>query len=59
LLEIEGPVIRVGTTDAAAIQPLLDTLRGARFVVQRVQVIRPSLEDLFIETVGAKGETPR
>jgi hypothetical protein len=59
LLEIEGPVIRVGTTDPAAIQPLLDTLRGARFVVQRVQLIRPSLEDLFIETVGTKGETPR
>ena len=59
LLEIEGSVIRVGTTDAAAIQPLLDTLRGARFVVQRVQLIRPSLEDLFIETVGAKGETSR
>jgi hypothetical protein len=55
-LEIEGPVIRVATTDAAAIQPLLDTLRAAQFVVQRVQLIRPSLEDLFIETVGANGE---
>jgi ABC-2 type transport system ATP-binding protein len=59
LLEIEGPVIRAGTTDPAAIQPLLDTLRGARFVVQRVQLIRPSLEELFIETVGANGKTSR
>jgi ABC-2 type transport system ATP-binding protein len=58
-VEVEGFVIRVATTDPAAIQPLLDILRAARLVVQRVQLIRPSLEDLFIETVGANGETNR
>ncbi len=57
--EIEGAIIRVATTDAAAVQPLLDTLRAAGVVVQRVQHIRPSLEELFIETVGASGDTSR
>jgi ABC-2 type transport system ATP-binding protein len=57
--EIEGGIIRVATTDAAAVQPLLDMLRAAGVVVQRVQHIRPSLEELFIETVGASGDTSR
>jgi ABC-2 type transport system ATP-binding protein len=47
-----GPaMMRVDTTDAAAIQDLLDAVRRAGLAVRRVQAIRPSLEDLFIEAV--------
>ena len=51
--EMRGPVLSVGTTDAAQVQPLLDRLRGAGLVIRRVQPVRPSLEDLFMEAVDA------
>jgi ABC-2 type transport system ATP-binding protein len=51
-IEIEGSTVRLGQTDAAAIQPVLDTLRAAGAVLTRVQLVRPSLEELFIEAVG-------
>jgi len=64
-VELRGPVLSVGTTEAAVIQPLLDRLRQAGVTVRRVQPVRPSLEDLFMEAVdtgtgarfpiGAKG----
>ena len=50
-LELEGPVLRVGTTDPQDVQPLIDALRGAGQTIRRVQAVRPSLEDLFIDTV--------
>jgi ABC-2 type transport system ATP-binding protein len=61
-IEIEGSLIRVGITDAAAIQPLIDRLRIDGAIVQRVQLVRPSLEDLFIEAVAAdpaNGRAPK
>jgi ABC-2 type transport system ATP-binding protein len=51
-LELQGPVLRIGTTDPADVQPLLDALRGAGLVLRRVQAVRPSLEDLFMEATG-------
>jgi ABC-2 type transport system ATP-binding protein len=51
-VELRGPVLSVGTTDPARIQPLLDRLRAAGLTVRRVQSVRPSLEELFIETTG-------
>ena len=44
-------VLRIGKTDAADVQPMLDALRRAGLVIRRMQLIRPSLEDLFFEAV--------
>jgi ABC-2 type transport system ATP-binding protein len=33
------------------IQPILDALRQTGLVIRRVQSMRPSLEDLFLEAV--------
>jgi ABC-2 type transport system ATP-binding protein len=49
--ELRGPVLSVGATDPAQIQPLLDRLRQANLTIRRVQPVRPSLEDLFMEAV--------
>jgi hypothetical protein len=55
-VELQGPVLRVGTTDPEQIQPILDTLRTKGLVVRRVQQMRPSLEDLFMEATGAAAQ---
>jgi ABC-2 type transport system ATP-binding protein len=49
--EVAGTTLRVGVLDAAAVQPILDALRQAGLVIRRVQSVRPSLEDLFLEAV--------
>ncbi len=57
--ELDGTTLRVGTTEAADVQPLLDACRAAGLTIRRVQSVRPSLEDLFVATVaepGANGE---
>ena len=54
-VEVSGPLVRVGTTEAQEVQGVIDSLRAAGLAVQRVGVVRPSLEDLFIEAVGATG----
>ena len=53
-VEVQGPVLRVGITEAAEVQPLLDALRAAGLVLRRLQPVRPSLEDLFMEAVDAR-----
>jgi ABC-2 type transport system ATP-binding protein len=50
-IEIEGGSIRVGTIDPGQIQSLLDQLRGAGLEIRRVQAVKPSLEDLYMEAV--------
>ena len=52
-VELRGPTLGVGTTESQRIQPILDALRGRGLVVRRVQAVRPSLEDLFMEAVDA------
>jgi len=49
--EVAGTTLRVGVTDAAAVQPILDALRQGGLVIRRIQSMRPSLEDLFLEAV--------
>ena len=49
--ELAGPVLRLETTDAAAVQDVIDSLRRAGLVIRRVQPMRPSLEELFMDTV--------
>ena len=51
-VEIQGPVLRVGTTEPQPVQALLDAIRARGLLVRRVQMVRPSLEDLFMETMG-------
>lgn len=50
-LEVERQTLRVGTTEAARIQPILDGLRSRGAIIKSVRSIRPSLEDLFMEAV--------
>jgi ABC-2 type transport system ATP-binding protein len=58
-VELLGPVIRVGTTDPQQIQPLLDLLRARGLAVRRVQTVRPSLEDLFMEAIDTGTAAPK
>ncbi len=51
-IELQGTIARIGTIDVATIQPFIDALRAAGLMLRRVQPVRPSLEDLFMETVG-------
>jgi ABC-2 type transport system ATP-binding protein len=57
-VEIDGPVLRSGLTDPVTVQPLIDALRAAGVVIFRMQLVRPSLEDLFIEAVAANPALP-
>ena len=58
-VEFLNPVVRVGTTDPQQIQPVLDALRARGLVVRRVQTVRPSLEDLFMEAVDTGTAAPK
>jgi ABC-2 type transport system ATP-binding protein len=51
-LEIHGNVVRLATSKPADIQPVLDTARHHSLIVRRIQAVRPSLEDLFMEAVS-------
>ena len=51
-LRLLDNTLSIATTDLAIIQPIIDALRAAGFPIRRVQPIRPSLEDLFMEAVG-------
>jgi ABC-2 type transport system ATP-binding protein len=55
-IQLEGPILRLGTTDAAAIQKPLDQLRRAGLTIRRLQMMRPTLEDLFIEAVNDQNQ---
>jgi len=52
IIEIRNETIHAGTTDAAEIQILLDSLRRSGLTIKRVQAVRPSLEQLFMEAVS-------
>ena len=51
VIELDGATLRLDTTDPAAIQPVIDLLRKAGLGLRRVQIMRPSLEDLFLDTI--------
>lgn len=56
--EAAGAIFKFGTTDPAAMQPAIDALRAAGCVIKRIQLMKPSLEELFMETVeGTAGAT--
>lgn len=45
--------ITTGTTSAYDFQPIIDSLRQARWTVTRVELARPTLEDAFMRVIGA------
>ncbi|MGA2496704.1 MAG: ABC transporter ATP-binding protein [Tepidisphaeraceae bacterium] len=54
--------VRIGTSEAAVVQPLIDRFRASGMAIRRVQPVRPSLEDLFMDAVqntAAPGASPR
>ncbi|MDP9176013.1 MAG: ABC transporter ATP-binding protein [Planctomycetota bacterium] len=51
--EFDGTTLHVGKTDAGVVQDVIDALRRQAMVIRRVQLLRPTLEDLFLEAVGA------
>jgi ABC-2 type transport system ATP-binding protein len=51
LIRIDGRHIRLRTSDAARVQPVLDALRRAGLTIASVRPFRPSLEDLFMQAV--------
>ena len=52
VIDIQGSALRMATDDVAVIQPVIDALRADGLALRRIQSMRPSLEDLFIEAVG-------
>jgi ABC-2 type transport system ATP-binding protein len=52
-IELAGAVLRVGSGEPAAVQPILDALRRRQLVIAAVRPVRQSLEDFFVEAVSA------
>ncbi len=50
-VELQGDIVRISTMDPSQIQPVLDSLRAAGWIINRVQAVRPSLEDLYMDAV--------
>ncbi len=46
-----GLTIKVGSTDAAIIQPIIDALRAHNTTIRAIRPVRASLEDLFMNAV--------
>ena len=55
-VDIRGHRLRVMTDDPEHVQPLLDGLRAASLTVASLRMLRPSLEDLFMEAVSDNGD---
>jgi hypothetical protein len=50
-IEIQAGTVRVGTIDPVGIQTVIDSLRSHGIPIRRVQAVKPSLEDLYMEAV--------
>jgi ABC-2 type transport system ATP-binding protein len=50
--QFDGICLRIGKTEPAEVQDILDALRKQGLVIRRMHVLRPSLEELFFEAVG-------
>jgi ABC-2 type transport system ATP-binding protein len=50
-----GNTVVVATADPAVVQSLIDRLRSAGHIIGRVELVRPSLESIFISTVRNEG----
>ncbi len=58
-VSIAARLLTTPTSDAARVQPLLDSLRAQGAVIKSIRPMRPSLEDLFMQAVTdpTTGET--
>lgn len=50
-VRVSGTSLSVATQEAARMQPVIDALRRAGFTITAMAVRKPSLEDLFMESV--------
>jgi len=50
-IELRGPVLHIGASNPMEVQPLIDTLRAAQVPIARVEQVRPTLEELFMEAI--------
>jgi ABC-2 type transport system ATP-binding protein len=57
-VELNGNLLRVGLMDPGPVQPIIDALRARGVAIRRVQAVRPSLEELFIETTEWRPQAP-
>lgn len=57
-VEVDHGTVRIGTTDPAIVQPIIDKVRAHGAVIKSIQPKRPSLEDLFMAAVVDGGDTP-
>lgn len=55
---VNGLTLRFNTTDPAGMQPVIDQLRRGGFTIQRMQRIKPTLEELFLEAVQEPWKRP-
>ncbi len=51
-VELDGTIVRIDTSKAAVVQPVIDALRRANLTIHAVRPVRQSLEDFFIATVS-------
>jgi ABC-2 type transport system ATP-binding protein len=50
-VELTGTLLRIETTDPADVQGMIDAIRRGGLAIRRLQPVRPSLEDLFMDAV--------
>ncbi|MEX2219227.1 MAG: ABC transporter ATP-binding protein [Phycisphaerales bacterium] len=50
-IEAAGGRVRIRTTEARRVQPIIDLLREQEVVIRSIRSARPSLEDLFMQAV--------
>ena len=55
--EIGADMMSMVGSDPAPIQPMLDALRAEKITIVELREVRQSLEELFMESVGAAGAT--
>lgn len=53
----QGTLLKLGTADVRRVQSVLDGLRHAKCIIRRMELVQPSLEELFMEAV-ADGKRP-
>ena len=51
-VELDGTIVRIDTSQAGVVQPVIDALRRANLTIHTVRPVRQSLEDFFIATVS-------
>jgi ABC-2 type transport system ATP-binding protein len=51
-IDFDGKSLRIEKTDPADVQGMIDALRKQGIVIRRIQLFRPTLEDMFMEAVG-------